>query len=261
MNTLHKLLALAALALMSLTALAQDATLDLTHPDKNEHQSVWSITRNGVKAEYIPEGTYSDGASIYSNWRNDYDIKFTASKAIAVIELDGITDNRSNAYTSDVACTTGTLKMYPNETSIWKGNATAISFYGKQVSTRYYFTEARIWFVGTPYGKQYVKDPVISVNNGVVKFDTETPNASFTYSMQFDADGKVRMCDGTAPLNFPLVVNVQGEAAGYEKSPTTTTTIPLTTLRGKKGDANGDGKVTTQDVQTIVDNLLNKTAK
>lgn len=262
MNSLHKYLSLATLALMpSLEALAQDVVLDLTHPDKNEHQSVWSLTRSGVRAEYVPGGSYSSGASIYMDWRGDYDFKITSSKAIAVIELDGITDSRNGEYTSDVLCTTGTLKMHPNETSIWTGNSTSVSFYGWQRSTRYYFTEARIWFVGTPYGKQYVADPTITAADGKLSFGSATKGATFTYNMQLTTDGKIRMCDGTVPLALPLVVNVHGEAAGFENSTTTTQTIPFATLYGKQGDADGNGRLELADILAIINNLLNKTEK
>lgn len=262
MNTLHKYLALAALALLpSVEALAQDVVLDLTHPDKNEHQSVWSLTRSGVRAEYIPGGTYSAGAYIYMDWRGDYDFKITSSKAIAVIELDGITDNRNDEYTSDVLCTTGTLKMHPNETSIWTGNSTSVSFYGWQRTTRYYFTEARIWFVGTPYGKQYVADPTIKAANGKMTFASTTPGTTFTYNMQLTTDGKLRMCDGTVALDLPLVVNVHGEATGYEPSTTTTQTIPFATLYGKQGDADADGRLSTADLQLIINTILKKNAR
>lgn len=262
MNSLHKYLALAALALMpSVEALAQDVVLDLTHPDKNEHQSVWSLTRSGVRAEYIPSATYSAGAYIYMDWRGDYDFRITSSKAIAVIELDGITDNRNDEYTSDVLCTTGTLKMHPNETSIWTGNSTSVSFYGWQRTTRYYFTEARIWFVGTPYGKQYVADPTITAANGKISFASETPGTTFAYNMQFVTDGKQRMTTGTVSLNLPLLVSVNGEATGLEKSTTITQTIPLATLSGQKGDANDDGRVNTLDIRAIVDHLLKLSAK
>lgn len=262
MNSLRKYLALAALALMpSMEALAQDVVLDLTHPDKNEHQSVWSLTRSGVRAEYIPGGTYSAGAYIYMDWRGDYDFKITSSKAIAVIELDGITDNRNDEYTSDVLCTTGTLKMHPNETSIWTGNSTSVSFYGWQRTTRYYFTEARIWFVGTPYGKQYVADPTIKAANGKMTFASTTPGATFTYNMQLTTDGKLRMCDGTVALDLPLMVNVHGEAAGYENSTTTTQTIPFATLYGKQGDADADGRLSTADLQLIINTILKKNAR
>lgn len=262
MNSLHKYLALAALALMpSVKALAQDVVLDLTHPDKNEHQSVWSLTRSGVRAEYIPSAAYSAGAYIYMDWRGDYDFKITSSKAIAVIELDGITDNRNDEYTSDVLCTTGTLKMHPNETSIWTGNSTSVSFYGWQRTTRYYFTEARIWFVGTPYGKQYVADPTIKVANGKMTFASTTPGATFTYNMQLTTDGKLRMCDGTVALDLPLVVNVHGAAQGYEPSTTTTQTIPFATLYGKQGDADADGRLSTADLQLIINTILKKNAR
>lgn len=262
MNSLHKYLSLAALALMpSVKALAQDVVLDLTHPDKNEHQSVWSLTRSGVRAEYIPSAAYSAGAYIYMDWRGDYDFKITSSKAIAVIELDGITDNRNDEYTSDVLCTTGTLKMHPNETSIWTGNSTSVSFYGWQRTTRYYFTEARIWFVGTPYGKQYVADPTIKAANGKMTFASTTPGATFTYNMQLTTDGKLRMCDGTVALDLPLVVNVHGEAAGYEPSTTTTQTIPFATLYGKQGDADADGRLSTADLQLIINTILKKNAR
>lgn len=262
MNSLHKYLSLAALALMpSVKALAQDVVLDLTHPDKNEHQSVWSLTRSGVRAEYIPSAAYSAGAYIYMDWRGDYDFKITSSTPIAVIELDGITDNRNDEYTSDVLCTTGTLKMHPNETSIWTGNSTSVSFYGWQRTTRYYFTEARIWFVGTPYGKQYVADPTIKAANGKMTFASTTPGATFTYNMQLTTDGKLRMCDGTVALDLPLVVNVHGEAAGYEPSTTTTQTIPFATLYGKQGDADADGRLSTADLQLIINTILKKNAR
>lgn len=262
MNSLHKYLSLAALALMpSMEALAQDVVLDLTHPDKNEHQSVWSLTRSVVRAEYVPGGSYSSGASIYMDWRGDYDFKITSSKAIAVIELDGITDNRNDEYTSDVLCTTGTLKMHPNETSIWTGNSTSVSFYGWQRTTRYYFTEARIWFVGTPYGKQYVADPTIKAANGKITFGSATKGTTFTYNMQLTTDGKLRMCDGTVALDLPLVVNVHGAAQGYEPSTTTTQTIPFATLYGKQGDADADGRLSTADLQLIINTILKKNAR
>lgn len=262
MNSLHKYLSLAALALMpSMKALAQDVVLDLTHPDKNEHQSVWSLTRSGVRAEYIPSAAYSAGAYIYMDWRGDYDFKITSSKAIAVIELDGITDNRNDEYTSDVLCTTGTLKMHPNETSIWTGNSTSVSFYGWQRTTRYYFTEARIWFVGTPYGKQYVADPTITAANGKISFATTTPGATFTYNLQLTADGKTRLSTGTASIDDPLVVNVHGEATGYEASSPVKTQVSLSDILGKQGDTNGDGRLNLIDLQAIINEILKKNAK
>lgn len=261
-HQLKKLLAASALALLpSFKALAQDVTLDLTKPDKNEHQSVWSLTRGEVRAEYIPGGSYSAGASIYMDWRNDYDFKITSSKAIAVIELDGITDNRKEEYTSDVLCTTGTLKMHPNETSIWTGNSTSVSFYGWQRSTRYYFTEARIWFVGTPYGKQYVADPVVTPAASKLSFGSATKGASFVYNLQLATDGKTRLSTGTASIDGSLVVNVHGEAEGFEASSPVTQNVSLADLVGKQGDANGDGRLNLIDLQAIINELLQKTVK
>lgn len=267
MDTLYRSIVLLALALLtSVEALAQDVTMRFdnipvegTPGYENIRGSIWTYTKDGVKVQYIP-GNILLGACIYNTWA-DYDIIVTSSQPIAVIELDGYSDTRYATNTSDVVCTTGTLKMHPDETSVWTGKSTSITFRGARASSRYQFTEMRFWFVGTPYGNKYVAEPTVTATNGSITFASETAGTTFTYNVQLTTDGKVRMCDGTVPLNFPLVVNVHGEAAGYEKSPTTTTTIPLTTLRGKKGDANGDGKVTTQDVQTIVDNLLNKTAK
>lgn len=260
MNKLHKLLALAAFALMpSLTALAQNVVMNMAQPDSKE-DGVSKLTVGGVTAQYIlANGT--PGVYIYNPDWTSYYFTLTSSQPIAVIELDGKSDTRSTSYTADIQCSTGKLQMHPDETSIWQGNATSITFKGARSSSRYFITEIRIWFVGTPYGKQYVKDPVISVSNGLVKFDSETPDASFTYSMQFDADGKVRMCEGTAPLNLSLLFSVQGEASGCEPSSKVSKTVSLGELYGKRGDANGDGVLNVTDVQTIINNLLNQLAQ
>lgn len=255
MNKLHKLVAVVGFALMSLTALAQDVVMRLGNPDTTVNGTS-TLTVGGVTAQYVV-GNGTAGAYIYSPGWSSYYFTLKSSQPIAVIEMDGKRDTRSATNTADVQCSAGKLQMHPDETSIWQGNATSITFQGAQKTSRYFFTEIRIWFVGTPYGKQYVKDPVISVNNGVVKFDTETPNASFTYSMQFETDGKQHICSGSAPINLPLVVSVQGEAAGCEPSSKVSKTVSLAELYGKRGDANGDGTINIVDIQTIVNNILN----
>lgn len=267
MNSLHKYLALAALALMpSVEALAQDAVMRFDNDPVEGtlgydyiRGSIWTYTKNGVKVQYIP-GTVLKGATIYNTW-TDYDIIVTSSKPIAVIELDGYSDTRNAKNTNDVVSTTGTLKMHPDETSIWTGNSSSVIFRGAQSSSRYFFTEMRFWFVGTPYGKQYVADPTIKAADGKLCFGSATKDATFTYNMQLTTDGKLRMCDGTVALDLPLVVNVHGEAAGYEPSTTTTQTIPFATLYGKQGDADADGRLSTADLQLIINTILKKNAR
>lgn len=265
MNNLHKYLALAALALLpTLEALAQDVTMRFDYePVKGtpgyEHLrgSIWTYTKEGVKVQYIP-GVTIKGASIYNTWA-DYDIIVTSARPIAVIEMDGKSDTKYATNTNDVVSTVGTLKMHPDETSIWTGNASSVTFRGAQASSRYYFTEFRIWFVGTPYGKQYVADPIISVSDSSVDFSNTTVGTEFHYTMQFAADGKIHTSTGTVSIDMPLIFNVHGEASGYEPSATVTKSIPLSSLYGKQGDTDGDGRLTTDDVLAIINNLLKTT--
>lgn len=260
MKTLNKCLALAALALLpSVKALAQDVVMKMGVPDQTVNGAS-TLTVNGVTAKYVL-GNGIPGAYIYNPDWSSYYFTLTSSKPIAVIEMDGKCDTRYATNTADVACTTGELHMHPDETSIWQGNATAITFKGAQKSSRYFFTELRIWFVGTPYGKQYVADPTIKAADGKMNFASETPGTTFTYNMQLATDGKLRMCDGTVALDLPLVVNVLGAAQGYENSTTITQTIPFATLYGKQGDADADGRLSTADLQLIIDTILKKNAK
>lgn len=151
--------------------------------------------------------------------------------------------------------------MHPDEVSVWQGSSNSIKFYGDTSNDYYLFTKMRVWYVGTPYGKQYVADPTITAANGKVSFSSTTPGSTFTYNMQLTTDGKLHMCDGTVPLALPFVVNVYGAAAGYENSTTTTKTIPFAILYGKQGDTDGNGRLDLVDLQSIINNLLKKSAK
>lgn len=258
-HQLKTLLAASALALLpSVSALAQDVTFDLTNPTSITGSDQGTCTNGVVTVNYVLDYS-THGAYVQGGWaQSTYCINITSSQSIAVIEFEG---QAFANKTTNMLCTPGELHMHPAEVSIWQGSATNIKIMGDQSTDQYVFTKMRVWFEGTPYGKQYVADPTITAANGKLKFASTTPGTTFTYNMQLTTDGKLHMCDGTVPLALPLVVNVHGAAEGFENSATTTQTIPFASIYGKQGDTDDNGKLDLVDLQNIIKNLLHQLVK
>lgn len=259
MRTLHKYLALAALALMpSSKALAQDVTFDLSKPTSLSGDK-GTCTDGFITAKYVME-YYNHGAYLDGSMPSIYNMVITSSKPISVIEFDGY-PSTNTTKTLEFTSTSGTLHMHASESSVWEGPASSFTISGASKTAYFIFTAMRVWYVGTPYGKQYVSDPTITAANGKISFATTTPGATFTYNLQLTADGKTRLSTGTASIDGPLVVNVHGEATGYEASSPVKTQVSLSDILGKQGDANGDGRLNLIDLQAIINEILKKNAK
>lgn len=243
------------------TVLAQDVTFDLSkYTSIVNDQATCSDGVTSVK--YILDQSTKAGAYITGGFFKDtYCLTISSTKKISVIEFDGFAHSTNSAKTTDLNTDSGTLHMHPNETSMWEGNSSSIKVYGESSSTYYVFTKIRIWYVGTSYGKTYVEDPIINVQNGNVTFSSNTEEVSFKYNLQLNTDEKYRMSNGTASVEFPLVIKVHGEAKDMENSTTITKSINLSALYGLKGDTDGDGKLSSSDILVITNNILNKTEK
>lgn len=261
MKTLHKYLAIVALALApSWNALAQDVAFSLTSPTSLSGDKA-TCTDGIITVNYVM-ATGNKGAYMDGYFSQIYNMVISSTKPVAVIEFDGYPHPTNAAKTIDFTSTAGKIHMHVDEPSVWQdGPSSSFTIKGASSTSYFIFTAMRVWYEGTPYGKQYVADPTIACAGGKVTFASTTPGATFSYNMQLTTDGKLRMCNGTVPLDMPLVVKVKGEAKDCEASSVVEQTIPFASLYGSQGDADGDGRLNIFDLQTVIDNILKKTVK
>ncbi len=97
--------------------------------------------------------------------------------------------------------------------------------------------------------------PTIYMENGNVKFDCETEGVEYVYQVE-PVKAATYDKDKGLSLNNAYRVTVYATKEGYNNSETATKDIELSI--GKKGDVNGDGKVTITDAVNVVNIILNQ---
>lgn len=102
-------------------------------------------------------------------------------------------------------------------------------------------------------GPEKCATPVVSYNNGVISFSSETPNAEFHYAIT-SADGQKNV-GNSLDISGNCVVSVYASKKGYEDSETVTSEINII---GKQGDVNRDGEVNVADHVKLSDIIMNK---
>ena len=102
-------------------------------------------------------------------------------------------------------------------------------------------------------GPEKCASPVVSYNNGVIIFSSETPDAEFHYAIT-SADGQKNVGNGL-DISGNCVVSVYASKKGYEDSETVTSEINII---GKQGDVNRDGEVNVADHVKLSDIIMNK---
>ena len=102
-------------------------------------------------------------------------------------------------------------------------------------------------------GPEKCASPVVSYNNGVIIFSSETPDAEFHYAIT-SADGQKNV-GNSLDISGNCVVSVYASKKGYEDSETVTSEINII---GKQGDVNRDGEVNVADHVKLSDIIMNK---
>lgn len=125
MRTLHKYLALIALALMPCSgALAQDVEIDLSKNTSlvGSDQATWSDGVTTVKYifDYYKTGAFLDGWS-----RNAYNMTVSSTKTIAVIEFEGERNKKNANKTTNICVITERLICIPTRCQCGKALRTA----------------------------------------------------------------------------------------------------------------------------------------
>ncbi len=96
--------------------------------------------------------------------------------------------------------------------------------------------------------------PTIKLENGELSFSCDTEDVQFVATVS-SADTKTHYASRVG-LTATYTVSVYATKTGYNKSETATMDISLN--MDKKGDVNGDGKVTIQDAVKVVNLILNE---
>lgn len=118
--------------------------------------------------------------------------------------------------------------------------------------TRDAYMAAPYWkFFGTIQEYPKCATPTISVIDGKLHFECETPGAQFSYGYTFDGAGQNTGND--VPLSSSYNVWVVAKKSGYDDSDRVTMNIDAC---GLQGDVNRDGKVSISDAVGVVNIIL-----
>ena len=103
-------------------------------------------------------------------------------------------------------------------------------------------------------GQPRCATPTISVINGKLHFDCETPDVEFVYTCTFNSTSELNEeVANDIPLDTNYTVTVYAKKAGLGNSETVSKQIDV---RSRQGDVNQDGKVTISDAVGVVNILL-----
>ncbi len=128
-------------------------------------------------------------------------------------------------------------------------------FNGYSNGCRYQGSSIRPVFVGTTDETLQCATPTISYTSGKLVFACETEGVKYTYNYNVSTTKKT-VSEGTGITLPTIQISLYATKEGYENSDVVTKEIDLSTLIGKLGDVNGDGKVSIADVTTIASMLL-----
>lgn len=150
MNTLHKLLALVALALTSLTALAQDVVVDFVKEGTANSRVQTLIRGENVHFDFVGNEYEPYGAYLYCTW-DIYSLTITAPRSIAVIEYQATPASGKNA---NLSASSGKISAKDADTRVWRGAADKITFWGTDQNTSCSITRLRLWFDAGKYNPE-----------------------------------------------------------------------------------------------------------
>lgn len=102
-----------------------------------------------------------------------------------------------------------------------------------------------------PNGNNKCANPTISYKNGQIQFDCETEGVTFISTVSCNDNKSYNT--GDIPLTLIYMVSVFAKKEGYDDSDIITKEI---SIRGLKGDVNGDGEINISDINSTIDIIL-----
>ncbi len=102
-------------------------------------------------------------------------------------------------------------------------------------------------------------NPTISIIDSKIVFDCATEGVKYNYSIAVSDTQSGSNSEITLPSAATYQISVYATKDGYKNSETVTKDIKLSV--GKKGDVNGDGKVSITDAVSVVNIILNQSSE